>query len=88
MNGGDKRCHVKLFYLLQRVWMGLLPKKMMTYNGFLKENLIDEYMITITPTIIGAGIPLLKEKNPEIALTLFETKRFGQFVQLHYRVKR
>ena len=51
---------------------------------FMKENLIDEYMITVTPTILGTGIPLFKEKNPEIALTLLETKRFGQFVQLHY----
>ena len=53
-------------------------------DAFMKENLIDEYMITVTPTILGAGIPLFKEKNPEIALTLLETKRFGQFVQLHY----
>ena len=55
-------------------------------DTFMKENLIDEYMITVTPTILGAGIPLFKEGNPEIALTLLETKRFGQFVQLHYKV--
>lgn len=55
---------------------------------FMKENLIDEYLITVTPNILGSGIPLFKEKNPEIALTLLENKRFGQFVQLHYRVKK
>ena len=53
-------------------------------DSFMRENLVDEYFIAITPTILGAGIPLFKEKNPEIALTLLETKRFGQFVQLHY----
>jgi dihydrofolate reductase len=54
---------------------------------FLKNNLIDEYIITITPHILGTGIPLFKEKNPQIDLVLLNTKRFGQFVELHYKVK-
>ncbi|WP_342511984.1 dihydrofolate reductase family protein [Sporosarcina sp. FSL K6-1522] len=57
-------------------------------DAFIKEDLIDEYIITVTPHILGTGIPLFKEKNPQIALTLQETKRFGQFVQLHYQVQR
>ncbi|MGE7939296.1 dihydrofolate reductase family protein [Bacillus paramycoides] len=54
---------------------------------FFKSNLIDEYIVTITPHILGSGIPLFKEKNPQIDLTLTDTKRFGQFVNLYYKRK-
>lgn len=57
-------------------------------DAFIKENLIDEYIITVTPHILGSGIPLFYEKNPQIKLFLIETRRFGQFVQLHYKVNR
>ncbi|QDQ02933.1 dihydrofolate reductase [Lysinibacillus fusiformis] len=57
-------------------------------DAFMKENLIDEYIITITPHILGTGIPLFKEKNPQIELILINTKRYGQMVQLHYKVKK
>lgn len=57
-------------------------------DAFIKENLIDEYIISITPHILGSGIPLFKDKNPQIDLVLVNTYRFGQFVQLHYKVKR
>ncbi|PGM59975.1 diacylglycerol kinase [Bacillus cereus] len=56
-------------------------------GAFLKNNLIDEYIVTITPHILGSGIPLFKEKNLEINLTLTDTKRFGQFVNLYYKRK-
>lgn len=56
-------------------------------DAFVKENLIDEYMITVTPHILGSGIPLFKENNPQLDLCLVDTKRYGQFVQLHYKVK-
>ncbi|TKJ04812.1 dihydrofolate reductase, partial [Bacillus cereus] len=47
----------------------------------------DEYVVTITPHILGSGVPLFQDKNPEINLTLTDTKRFGQFVNLYYKVK-
>ncbi|MGN4125058.1 dihydrofolate reductase family protein [Lysinibacillus sphaericus] len=56
-------------------------------DAFMKENLIDEYIITVTPHILGSGIPLFKEKNPQIELNLINTQRFGQMVQQHYKVK-
>lgn len=56
-------------------------------DAFIKENLIDEYIITVTPHILGSGIPLFKDHNPLIDLVLIDTKRFGQFVQLHYKLK-
>ena len=33
---------------------------------FFKNNLIDEYIVTITPHILGSGVPLFKEKNPKL----------------------
>lgn len=57
-------------------------------DAFIKENLIDEYIITVSPHILGLGIPLFKENNPQINLELVDTKRYGQFVQMHYKVKK
>ncbi|QFG00784.1 dihydrofolate reductase [Psychrobacillus glaciei] len=56
-------------------------------DAFIKENLIDEYIITVTPHILGSGIPLFKDNNPQIDLVLVDSIRYGQFVQLHYKVK-
>ncbi|GKS14198.1 diacylglycerol kinase [Paenibacillus chitinolyticus] len=53
----------------------------------LKGDLVDEYIITIVPTILGKGIPLFKNDNPEKKLLLAMTKRYGQMIQLHYTVK-
>lgn len=57
-------------------------------DAFVKEKLIDEYMITVSPHILGSGVPLFKNNNPEIDLILVDTKRYGQFVQSHYMVKK
>ncbi|MFC3746592.1 dihydrofolate reductase family protein [Paenibacillus sp. GCM10012306] len=53
----------------------------------MKEKLVDEFIVTITPIVLGNGIPLFKGDNPEIKLTLKEAKPSGQFVELHYVVK-
>ncbi|WP_088835408.1 dihydrofolate reductase family protein, partial [Paenibacillus tyrfis] len=34
----------------------------------LKSNLVDEFIITMMPTILGKGIPLFKKDNPELKL--------------------
>jgi dihydrofolate reductase len=54
---------------------------------FLLNKLVDEYIITIAPTLIGKGIPLFKEADYEIELELKDVKRFNQFAQLHYVMK-
>jgi dihydrofolate reductase len=51
---------------------------------FLKNKLVDEYIITIAPTLIGKGIPLFKVADYELELELIDVKRFNQFAQLHY----
>jgi len=55
--------------------------------SFVKENLVDEFIITIAPTIIGKGIPLFSKQKLEIELDLIDSRRFNQFVQLHYKKK-
>lgn len=39
-------------------------------DNFIKENIIDEYVIGIIPTILGQGKKLFFENNPKIDLTL------------------
>jgi len=56
-------------------------------SHFIKEKLIDEYIITVAPIMIGKGIPLFKEIDVEIELELLNVRRFNQFVELHYKAK-
>jgi dihydrofolate reductase len=56
-------------------------------DEFIKENLIDKYVVTIIPTILGEGIPLFLDKNPEIKLKPISTKITAGMVELTY-VKR
>lgn len=57
-------------------------------HGFLKEKLIDEFIISIAPTLIGSGIPLFQELDFEIEYHLKKVQQFGQFAQLHYEMKK
>ena len=52
---------------------------------FLKNNLIDEFIITVIPTLLGEGIPLFGEGCGEHKLKLLDTKSYDSgVVQLHY----
>ena len=52
----------------------------------LKENLIDEFIISIIPIILGDGIRLFKDGRPELHLTLMHSKCYATgLVQLHYK---
>lgn len=53
-------------------------------DQFVKQNLIDKYIVTIIPTILGDGIPLFIGENPEIKLKLIETKTTNGMVELIY----
>lgn len=53
-------------------------------DDFIKNNLIDEYIIAIIPTILGEGISLFKHKNPEIKLKLYKTETVNGIVLLYY----
>ncbi len=54
-------------------------------NQFVKDDLIDEYIITVIPTLLGSGISLFNNDNPEIDLKLLDVKPYDSgLVQLHY----
>jgi dihydrofolate reductase len=52
-----------------------------------KNNLIDEYIISIIPIMLGNGIKLYKDGRPEQKLKLINTKQFETgLTQLHYKI--
>lgn len=54
-----------------------------TVNQLIKDNLIDEYYISVIPTILGEGIPLF-QKNRELKLKLIGTKTYNGITDLIY----
>jgi dihydrofolate reductase len=56
--------------------------------SFLDEGAIDEFIITVIPTFIGEGIPLIAPRHRHVPLGLLSVQRFSDgAVQLHYRVR-
>jgi dihydrofolate reductase len=52
----------------------------------LKDNLIDELIISIIPILLGDGIRLFKDGRPELRLKLMHSECYGTgLVQLHYK---
>lgn len=58
-------------------------------NELLKHDLIDEFIISVVPVLLGNGTRLFKDGRPEHLLELVNTKDFGTgLTQLHYRRKK
>ncbi|OGY45608.1 MAG: hypothetical protein A2744_02880 [Candidatus Buchananbacteria bacterium RIFCSPHIGHO2_01_FULL_44_11] len=58
-----------------------------TNAAFLKENLVDEVLITVEPKIFGAGLNFTEGQNLDLNLKLLATKELGDnAVQLRYQV--
>jgi dihydrofolate reductase len=54
-------------------------------RDFLAEDLIDEFVISIHPIVLGAGMPLFPADARELSLTLKNSIAFESgLVQLHY----
>lgn len=52
----------------------------------LKNDLVDELIISVIPILIGDGTRLFKDGRPEQKLELISTKQFDKgLVQLHYK---
>ncbi|AOM84368.1 dihydrofolate reductase family protein [Salisediminibacterium beveridgei] len=49
------------------------------------HDLVDEYIVTIAPVILGGGIPLFPTGTRTVNLELVSTKSFNQFTELHYK---
>jgi dihydrofolate reductase len=57
-------------------------------GSFLDENAIDEFIISVVPTFIGEGIPLIAPRHREVPLRLLSLRGFPDgVVQLHYDVQ-
>ncbi|MEH2369566.1 dihydrofolate reductase family protein [Nostoc sp.] len=57
-------------------------------NSFLQHSLIDEYIISTIPTILGGGIHLFPPPTPEEKLELINSKQYPNgLLQAHYRRK-
>lgn len=54
--------------------------------SFMEHGLIDEYIVSVIPVVLGDGIPLFKGPLPEHRLELLESVDYPSgLVQLHYR---
>lgn len=59
----------------------------LTIQGFMRDNLIQELTITITPVLLGSGRPLFGLLEGDLPVDLIESKPLGGgFVQLRYRI--
>jgi dihydrofolate reductase len=55
-------------------------------NELIKHNLIDEFVISVIPILLGDGIKLFNDGRPEQALELISAKQFKKgLTQLHYK---
>ena len=55
-------------------------------HELLKKNLIDEFVISIIPVLVGNGIRLFNEGRDELVLDLVSSTNFDKgLVQMHYR---
>jgi len=60
-----------------------------TIQGFLKEDLIDEMIITTIPILLGGGIPLFSILPNRLEFELVSSKVcLSQLTQRHYKRKR
>lgn len=58
-------------------------------NALMKDNLVDEFIISIVPVMLGNGTHLFKDGRPETDVELVSVRHFDTgLVQLHYtRIK-
>jgi dihydrofolate reductase len=60
-----------------------------TIQNFLRENLIDELIVTVIPIILGGGTPLYSKLPNEIKFELVSSKVYcDQLLQIHYKRKK
>ena len=53
-------------------------------QAFAQLQLVDEWILTLAPVLLGEGIPLFAQPGAPANLRLMGMRRFGQFAELHY----
>ena len=53
-------------------------------QSLIRENLIDEYRVSVIPTILGDGILLFGKRETELQLRLKETKMYNGITEIVY----
>lgn len=57
-------------------------------SALLKEQLIDEIIISVIPILVGNGVRLFNDERPEQELELISCKSFEKgLIQMHYKSK-
>lgn len=54
-------------------------------GSFARAGLVDIYIVSVMPVLLGSGVPLLGERGASGALSLRRTERIGDVVQCTYR---
>lgn len=58
-------------------------------NELLNHDLIDVFIISIVPVLLGSGTRLFNDSRPEQRLEFIEAKKFETgLIQLHYQRKK
>jgi len=58
-------------------------------NELLRHDLVDEFIISVIPVLVGNGIRLFKDNRPEQELEFVTAKSFDTgLIQLHYKRKK
>lgn len=74
-------------YLRQRGFRHVYVDGGKTIQAFLRENLVDELIITQIPVLLGQGLPLFGETGRDIRLEHVQATAFPNgFVQSTYRI--
>lgn len=55
---------------------------------FIREGLVDELILSIIPVVLGDGIRLFGQTCPRISMTLIDSTRYDQVLQLRYALSR
>ena len=57
-------------------------------NELINSDLIDEYIISVIPILLGDGIKRFKDSRTEQRLALISSKQFDKgLIQLHYKLE-
>jgi dihydrofolate reductase len=58
-------------------------------TSLLNLDLVDEISMAVIPVLLGSGIPMIRELNKRVTLTLTDTKKYSNgTVQLTYDIKK